>query len=254
MRRAWLYLIVLLGVLGAPGAAFAFHAGIDFTEPPAAGGAGGLFYLGTKAERGWDCSVCHIEAPGNVKVKLESDPPELMSEFRYRPDTRYEITIRLAIPGGETRGVQNPISNYNGIGLTFLDAAGAPLGKPSGAADKYQEINFTTLFSIGTNPGETEWSFSWTSPPEAGHGTATLHLAVVDGNGGGVTGEAFTDPFGDDLLVTKIDLVEAGAVEARADAGAQSMRTADARSARASPIAMFACLLFGVVVLAQRRR
>jgi hypothetical protein len=253
MRRTWL-LIIALALFAMPRAAFAFHAGITFTEPPASGGGGGLLYLGTKAERGWNCSVCHTDAPGNVQVKLTSEPPELMRDFRYQPDTRYEITVQMVIAGGETRGTQNPIANYNGIGLTFLDAVGEPLGKPSGPADEFQEINFTTLFSLGTNAGETKWSFSWTSPAEAGHGTATLHLAVVDGNGGGASGEAFTDPFGDDLLVTKIALAEAGGEEARVDAGAQSMRTARARPARGGPAAMFACLMFGLVVMAHRRR
>lgn len=253
MYRAWL-LIIALAVVAVPRAALAFHAGITFTEPPAAGGGGGLFYLGTKAERGWDCSVCHIDAPGKVKVKLASEPPELMSEFRYQPDTRYEITVKMVVSGGESLGVQNPTSNYNGIGVTFVDAAGQPLGKPSGPADEYQEINFTTLFSIGTNAGETEWTFSWMSPPEAGHGTATMHLAVVDGNGGGVTGETFTDPFGDDLLFTKVPLSELGAAEARTEAGAQSMRSARAGPTGRSPVAMFACLLLGAALVAHRRR
>ncbi len=253
MRRTWL-LIIALAFFAVPRVALAFHAGITFTEPPASGGGGGLLYLGTKAERGWDCSVCHIDAPGNVQVKLESEPPELMSEFLYHPDTRYEITVKMVIAGGESRGVQNPIANYNGIGLTFLDAAGEPLGKPSGPPDEFQEINFTTLFSLGTNAGETEWSFSWTSPAEAGRGAATLHLAVVDGNGGGVSGQAFTDPFGDDLLVTKIVLKEAGSSEARVDAGTQSVRTASGSPARGSPVAMFACVLLGFAVMAHRRR
>lgn len=253
MRRTWL-LIMALALFAMPRVAFAFHAGITFTEPPASGGGGGLLYLGTKAERGWNCSVCHIDAPENVKVKLTSEPPELMADFRYQLDTRYEITVQMVIEGGETRGVQNPIANYNGIGLTFLDASGEPLGKPSGAADKFQEINFTTLFSLGTNAGETKWAFSWTSPAEAGHGTATLHLAVVDGNGGGASGQAFTDPFGDDLLVTKIALTEAGSAEARAEPGMQSVRTARGDPARGRPVAMFAFVLFGFAVMVHRRR
>ena len=253
MCRAWL-LIIVLALFAVPRSALAFHAGITFTDPPAKGGGGGLFYLGTKAERGWDCSVCHIEAPGRVRVRLESEPPELMRDFRYELDTRYEITVHMVVDGGETLGVQNPVSNYNGIGLTFLDSAGDALGKPSGPADEFQEINFTTLFSLGTNAGETKWSFSWTSPAEAGHGTATLHLAVVDGNGGGLSGQAFTDPFGDDLLVTKIPLAEGGAVEAGAASAPKQVRTARGSPARGSPIAMFACVVFGFLVMAHRRR
>ena len=228
MRRTWTLIVLTLLVLGMPTDALAFHAGITFTTPPAAGGAGGVFYLGTKNERGWDCTMCHVDPPGRVKLRLTSDPPDLLSSYRYTPETRYDIKVEMVVEGEEL-GTQNPMANYNTMGVTFLDAAGASAGKPSGPADVFQEINFSMLFSVGTNTGETEWDFSWNAP-DAGVGVATMHLAVVDGDGAGVQQSTLTDPFGDDVVVTRIDLSEVGS---GAEATAKTRSVERAESPRA---------------------
>lgn len=228
MRRARLLscaAFAALSTLAAPAAAF--HAGISFTDPVARGGAGLVFYLGQRREHGWTCTMCHEGAPGKLKLAVTSDPPELGKELRWEPEVRYTITVRMIAEGGE-RGQASALANYNGIALTFEDDKGEPIGKPSGAADVFQDINFTHLYSVGTNPGETAWTFTWLAPA-AGAGRATLRLAVVDGDAGGSQGgEAAADPFGDDVIVTALRLAESGTV-AR-DAGSR-----DAPAAQRSP-------------------
>ena len=209
MRRTWALgagVVALLLTLVRPTDAFAFHAGITFSTPPAAGGGGGVFYLGTKNERGWDCTMCHLDAPGRLKLRLTSDPPELLSLYQYEPETRYDIKVEMVVQGEEL-GTQNPMANYNTMGVTFLNAAGATSGKPSGLADVFQEINFSMLFSVGTNAGETTWDFAWNAP-DAGVGLTTMHLAVVDGDAAGVSQNTLNDPFGDDVVVTRVELTE----------------------------------------------
>ncbi|MFO0550502.1 MAG: choice-of-anchor V domain-containing protein [Polyangiaceae bacterium] len=235
----------------APRAAHAFHAGTTFLDPPALGGGGGILYLGVRAERGWTCAMCHIDAPGNIKIAIDSDPPELASTFEWEPGVQYDITVRMVVTSGEERGLANPISNFNGFGVTFEDRFGRSAGKPSGAADVFQDVNFTTLLTVGTNPGETEWQFRWTAPV-AGAGPITMHVAVVDGNSGGVSaGEAFTDPLGDDLVVSAIALTESGTTATREPARDEPPSRGNPRHAEGVALGV-AALAIGLA--AKRRR
>ena len=61
--------------LAFSGDALAFHAGSVFDKPAGAGGGGGIFYVGSATERGWNCTACHTEPAGKIRVTLTSDPP-----------------------------------------------------------------------------------------------------------------------------------------------------------------------------------
>lgn len=261
MRRTWIVVFVALFVAIVARDAHAFHAGTTFVDPPGAGGGGGIYYLGVKAERGWTCVMCHTEAPGDIKVALSSDPPELLADYLYEPGIRYEIEVDMVALGeGGELGQGNPISNYNSLGFTVTDSLGLPLGKPSGAADEFQEINFTTLLSVGTAPGQAHWTFAWTAPADAGTGPATIYLGVVDGNGGGITGsEAFTDPFGDDVVMVEIPIDEIDAqarVESQGDARVPAIMEPE-RSASRQQFGLGAevmCFVGLLIASASRRR
>jgi len=207
-------------VLGLAAAAFArpaaaFHSGRDYDKSVYEGGSGGVYYLGTKAERGWTCTMCHTEAPGTLKMQITSEPPELALEQRYVPGTRYQIDVAMIVAGQEL-GAANPQANYNALALTFVDESGEPHGNVSGKADLFLTIDFSTLVVTGNNPRETTWQLAWTPRPEPGKGVAHLHIGIVDGNAGGKVGETFTDPFDDEVLMAHFVLAESPAPEARA--------------------------------------
>jgi hypothetical protein len=186
---------VLLALFGWAPAARAFHAGNVFDKPAGAGGGGGLFYTGAAKEHGWDCTACHTDSEGKIKLSITSDPPDLLRSFRYEPGKTYAIDATLV---GEHLGA-GP-SNFNAIAVAFLDPSGAPAGEISGyAADELYNGGPSTIVSAGQHPGVSKWSFKWTAPTT---GQVKLHMAAVDGNGAnGEGGGTLTDPFGDDVFV-----------------------------------------------------
>lgn len=190
-------------IVGAPGTAWAFHAGQTFLDPPGGGGGGGIFFLGRPKERGWNCSMCHEGAPGMVRLRLQSEP-DLYADFRYQPGTTYKMTISMEIAdGGTERGI-GTVANYNSFSAAFEDPTGAEAGLVVGQADKFSLTGNATITSKGTNAGETSWKFTWFAPDATTAQPVTMYFAVVDGNGGGDSLEAFTDPLGDDLLVRSV--------------------------------------------------
>ena len=190
--------VAFVCALAWPSAAAAFHAGNVFDKPPGAGGGGGIFYAGTAREKGWNCTACHRDVAGTIKVTLASDPPELLQAFRYEPGKTYALEAKLE---GEHVGA-GP-SNFNGLTVVIVGANGAPAGEITGyAADEFYSGGPTTIVSAGQRPGENRWTFRWTAPTDASAGAVRVHLAAVDGNGAnGEGGGTLTDPFGDDCFV-----------------------------------------------------
>jgi hypothetical protein len=190
-------LAIALAVVAYAPAAWGFHAGNVFDKPAGAGGGGGLFYAGAPQEHGWNCSACHTESEGRIRVALSADPPELLQSFRFEPKKTYALVATLE---GEHAGA-GP-SNFNALVVAFVGPDGAPAGEISGyAADEFYNAGAATIASAGQRPGENRWSFTWTAPES---GPATLHLAAVDGNGAGQTAGTLTDPWGDDVFVGEL--------------------------------------------------
>jgi hypothetical protein len=224
--------------------AAAFHAGNLFDKPPGAGGAGGVFYTGAPAERGWTCTACHRESPlsgevdaapkpGLIKLQLGIDPP---LGDRYAPDRVYTFTIDLL---GEHNGLGQS-ANFNAIAASFADDQGMPAGEVSGfAPDDLYQGGPATIADAGKKPNNTHWSFTWTAPP-AGTGAVSLHIGAGDGNAAGATGggSTLTDPWGDDVFVGSLSFGE----------GTQAARR------RAGPLTTGLVGLAAVVLFWRRRR
>jgi hypothetical protein len=187
--------------VAAPAAAHAFHNGSVFDRAPGAGGGGGLFYTGARRERGWDCTACHVEPRGRLRVDVSSQPPELIADGRFRAGAAYAITIAMRDPQGQL-GLGSTRSNYNGIAVSVVDEGGVPAGTIGGFdPGRFYARGTSILASDSTVNNETSWSFTWTAPADAS-GSITIHLGVVDGNGAGVAGAStLTDPLGDDVAV-----------------------------------------------------
>lgn len=206
-----------IALVAAPAAGHAFHNGSVFDRAPGAGGGGGLFYTGSRRERGWDCTACHTAPRGRLRVDISSQPPELIADGRFRANTAYAITIAMRDPQGQL-GLASTRSNYNGIAATVLDGAGAPAGTIGGFdPGRFYARGTSILASDSTTNNETSWSFTWTAPPAA-PGPITINLGVVDGNGAGVGGAStLTDPLGDDVAIHAF--VVQGDASAAADPG-----------------------------------
>jgi hypothetical protein len=215
-RQRFLSLFALsaafFGALFTPAMARAFHSGSVFDKPPGAGGGGGIFYTGAPLERGWTCALCHLDAPGKIKLRMQVEPSELFQTFRYVPGQTYTFTATL---DGESRGLSSPLSNYNTMAVSITDAKGLSTGSIGGfAAEDFYSGGPTTITSAGQKVGVTSWTFSYTAP-DAAAGPLSMYLAAVDGNGAdSPPTKTLTDPFGDDVFVAKITLQPGGLAEA----------------------------------------
>lgn len=208
MHRAWQRLLTCAALAAAlfalPSPASAFHAGSVFDKPPGAGGGGGIFYTGAPLEHGWECTLCHLDPPGKVSLRMKVDPPDLFETFAYVPGQTYTFTATLE---GESLGLGSPLSNYNALAVSITDEEGLSTGEIGGfVPEDFYAGNLTTIASAGQKVGQTEWTFSYTAPPEPA-GKLLIHLAAVDGNGAdSPPGGTLTDPFGDDVFTGVITL------------------------------------------------
>jgi len=201
-------LIIGLTLLFAVAGARAWHTGASFHAAPGAGGGGGVFYTGSPLDRGWTCAACHVDAPGRLRVDIQSEP-DLFVSRTYTAGQSYALTIRIR---NEELGLQSGRSNFNGMALSVLDDEALPLGRLSGGDEFFIRSNAsgTAAFiaSQSTTAGQTEWTFSWTAPDAEAAVPLTFYLAVVDGNGANsLPDETRTDPFGDDVAVAPIRVV-----------------------------------------------
>ena len=205
MRRARKHAVAVgFAAMLVAGPALAFHAGDVFDKPPGAGGGGGTFYLGVPSERGWTCAGCHTDAPGTIRVELDSSPRSLFDSGAYVPGQAYAITAKLI---GEHEGLDAPLANFNAIGVAVVDSGGDPAGSIAGyAAEDFYASGPATIVSAGQALGATSWTFTWRAPATA-TGRVAIHVAAVDGNGanGGPNG-TLTDPWGDDVFVGALSL------------------------------------------------
>ena len=227
---------VLLAALFAVLPARAFHVGSTFDKPPGAGGGGGIFYVGAPLDRGWDCSVCHQKAAGQIKVKLSVAPSALFDGMQYTPGQAYSFTATLE---GEHLGMNSPLANYNSIVVSIVDAKGFSTGSIGGfAAEDFYSGFPSTIASAGQQVGRTSWTFTWTAGP-VGSGPVTIYLAAVDGNGAKSGPSAtLTDPFDDDVFVAQFNLKESPM----------------GRAQPSFPGTLVCALGVGIASIAQRRR
>ena len=232
MRAHGIALLALLGLLGAvapASSALAFHGRADFGKRGIEGGGGGMYYTGSPRSRGYDCTVCHLDAPGRIRVTVDSDPPGLISEQRYVPDQTYALTVRML---GEHRGLGEML-NPNTFTAEITDRDGAQMGLFAGLGPNVERPSSEELVvARGETDAQTEWSFEWTAP-QPGAGTLDLWLAAVDGDGAesrlGRTG----DPFGDDVFTGHLVLAEDGAEPEQTQLAGQTACTAARRPPRA---------------------
>jgi len=212
MTRATVILFALLALLW-PRDSSAFYARGYFGFPADLGGGGRLYYTGSTIERGWDCTACHVDAPGKVRVTFVTDPPELLTQKSYVPGASYNIEARLE---NESRGLD---SKYNSNGMLAEISSGIlPAGELKAGPGTELLENNRVVGSTSDIPGATRWSFTWTAPAK-GQGEVTIYLGAVDGNGAGDRDIARQDHLGDDVYVARLTLSEGAGASSVAGPG-----------------------------------
>ncbi len=197
MIRWFMLLGMLLGMLSISSSAHAFHEVASFSRTANSGGGGGMYYSGSKRFKGYDCSICHVDAQRRIAVEVNSP----LTSGVYTPGLIYPVTVRLL---GEHRGLQSAF-NPNTFVADFTDAAGNPVGLvASGGQQVLLEAERTVAVAEGFGEGETEWTFSWWAPSEGSQ--ATLHIAMLDGDGADDSERRFIDPLNDDVATYALAL------------------------------------------------
>ena len=201
MIKAKIIFFFALAVLW-PTESSAFYARDYFSLSADRGGGGRLYYTGSQIERGWDCTACHLDAPGIVRVTLVTDPPELLTEKRYVPGTSYNFE---AVMENETRGLEAR-GNANGM-LAEISTGSEPAGVLKEGEGTVALENNRVVGSNSEISGATRWKFYWTAP-ERGVGPVTIYLAAVDGNGAEDREVSRQDHLGDDVYVARLTVGE----------------------------------------------
>lgn len=190
-------------LLGAPGAAEAFHDPGDYVPPAIEGGGARSFFTGSPRFSGYDCSMCHLGEHDRTRLTLVSDPPELLETGRYVPGARYVVTVKLE---DAARGATSS-ADRNSFVAEVLAAEDAPAGVLEATDDRVELVDDdriaapTPSFATGTT-----WTVAWTAPPP-GTGSVWLHAAAVDG-------DADATPEGDAAVTAALHLAELGGVQA----------------------------------------
>jgi len=206
----WLTLCLALACLLAPSVAEAFHVAKTFAAHPDDGGAGDIYYTGTPKWRGWDCTACHQDPPGRVELRVSVE--DSLADFIYEPGQTYAFTAKMKV-NGEELGKETGKGNFNALAVSATDRDDLLVGMLK--SPDFSGLDGAIAFK-GLQANVTSWAFTWTAPDEAGHGNVTLHFGLVDGNGAKSTEAIRSDPFGDDVYMTKITLTEkAGTKTAR---------------------------------------
>jgi hypothetical protein len=195
------------------GEALAYHGGKQFDESANIGGGGGMFFTGSPRWRGWDCTVCHVDADGAIGLELASEPAELLTDGRYLPGVTYRIEVSLV---GEHLG-GGALTNRNTFVLEIADQAGVSYGGYS-QLDENEIATYDggrVLAAAGAE-GRDRWTFHWTAPA-AGAGRLALYAGAVDADGARDAVLPRTDPLGDDVAVVALTLCESAAADCDRD-------------------------------------
>jgi hypothetical protein len=210
----------------------------------------GVYFTGAPRFSSLTCASCHTDGPGQVKLKLGADPPDLFTRG-YDPGRTYVLEVELI---GETKGLayigdtctEPPLRgqnftyhqcNNNGFGLEVDTADGTPLAlpgtlcaeaplangmcppanqadevviAPDGDAAFHGRAHDPSARQVVSRNDPRTWHLWWTAPAQ-GSGPLTIYVAGVDGNGGAGMPENDQDPYGDDTIQASFPIAEAGA-------------------------------------------
>lgn len=196
----WLIVGLVLVALGSP--AHAFHESMSFDRSANTGGGAGSYYTGSPRFKGYDCTLCHQEASGQIAIELGGN----LTSGTYEPGLVYRIELSLF---GEHRGLDSAF-NPNTFTADITDDAGQPIGTFSAGPGSLVRVRDDGRVAVGEGFGEGEnsWSFSWAAPVDAV--PARLYVALLDGDGASDPDNRTIDPLRDDVATLRFDLCPSG--------------------------------------------
>jgi hypothetical protein len=193
-------------VFAGPQAARALQFYFFFEIPYSVGGTGGQYFTGSPRYKLYDCRVCHVGAPGQIRVHLWTEPVDIF-QSGYRAGETYTVHLELE---KELRSPPQKFFSTNNFCVEVLDR----FGRNAGTFDLgYPWNRLTQLFdpTVLSPDGTTvlsgffymdlHWSWFWRAPEEAGRGSVVFYGGFVDGNGD-------LKAFGDDVAVFKKEAKE----------------------------------------------
>jgi hypothetical protein len=193
----------------APGGALAFHDPDQYGRQAMSGGGARSWFTGSRRFAGYDCALCHTNAPRRVRLELASSPAGLFDTGRYVPQAEYRITVRLA---AASLGAGLPADRNAFTAEAVADDGEAAAGTLDAADEQVELVDEGRVVGPSASLASgTEWSFTWIAPPP-GSGPAWLHVAAVDGDSDGSSA-------GDDVATTARRLSELGGVQSPTEAG-----------------------------------
>lgn len=223
------------------GTAAAFPTGEQFElDALTEDGGGGVAFTGAPRWAGHACEVCHLDAPHQIGLALESDRPAVFVDG-YEPGVVYRL--RVAIEDEWAAAAQAAVGDAcgeqgggfvrcddNGFAIELDDARGRAAGRlapatrdgcagtPDADADARIFADGSAATHSGVHHGQTSWDLCWTAPA-AGAGVITAYVAAVDGNGGSATLEDPSDAAGDDVFAGAVAIPERGGAPTTESAG-----------------------------------
>jgi hypothetical protein len=183
--RALLFTVLFVVFPVTTAVAFQFY--FFFYGPSSTGEGGYRYFTGSPRYKNYDCRICHVGDPGEIRVRLWTEPDNIF-QVGYEPGREY--TVRLSLLE-ELRKPAFKIFSTNNFCVEVLDARGRNagtfgLGFPT---NPIQELfdpvvlspDGTTMMS-GFFNFELDWEWFWTAPEE-GSGPVIFYGGFVDGSG-----------------------------------------------------------------------
>jgi hypothetical protein len=198
-----LFVLYFLLVLpqGAEGLQFYFFFDIPYSE----GGTASQYFTGSPRYKLYDCRVCHVNAPGLIRVDLWTEPVDIF-QVGYSPNAKYTVYLELE---KELHAPPRKLFSTNNFCLEVLDSSGRnagsfdlgfPWNKLTQLIDPIVLSPDGTTVEAGFFNFDLQFHWFWTAPGP-GSGSVTFYCGFVDGNGD-------LKAFGDDVAVLKQGALE----------------------------------------------
>ncbi len=175
--------LVALPVTTAHGFQFYFF----FEGPSNSGEGGNRYFTGSPRYKNYDCRLCHVGDPGEIRVRLWTEPDNIF-QVGYEPGREY--TVRLSLLE-ELKKPPIKIFSTNNFCVEVLDTRARTAGTFDVGFDTnpIQELFDPVVLSLdGTTMQsgffnfDLDWEWTWTAP-ETGTGPVIFYCGFVDGSG-----------------------------------------------------------------------
>ncbi len=199
--RAWGAILLVSGLVVLPvTTAMAFQFYFFFQGPSNTGEGGNRYFTGSPRYKNYDCRICHVGGPGEIRVRLWTEPDNIF-QVGYEPGREYKVRLSLL---EELRKPAFKIFSTNNFCVEVLDTQGRTagifeLGFPFNPITQpfdpvVLSLDGTTVLS-GFFNFDLDWEWFWTAP-EPGSGAVIFYCGFVDGSGD-------IKAFNDDVAVIK---------------------------------------------------